>query len=102
MAGVAVDLRLADRTFLEKRIKELASDSKNIVFDHPHFQLRLKSRNLTMRHILETIRTGSIIDGPSKDKWGDWRAKVARLVAGRRVQVVLAYKGDHLVVVTAI
>ncbi len=55
-----------------------------------------------MRHALEALREGTIIDGPKKDKWGDWRIKVSRLVAGRRVQVVVAYKGDHFVAITII
>jgi hypothetical protein len=88
--------------FLGRRLKELTADSAKIVFDHPHFQERLISRTLSMRHVLETVREGSIIDGPKLDAWGDWRIKVSRLVAGRRVQVVVAYKGDHFVVVTVI
>ena len=87
---------------LGRRLKELSADSAGIVFDHPHFQERLSSRTLSMRHVLEAIREGSIVDGPKLDEWGDWRIKVSRLVAGRRVQVVVAYKGDHFVVVTVI
>jgi Domain of unknown function (DUF4258) len=88
--------------FLDRKIKELVSDSKNIVFDHPHFQARLKGRDLSMRHVLETIRNGAVISGPTKDEWGDWRLKLCRRVAGRRVQVVVAFKGDHVVIVTVI
>ena len=90
------------REFFEERLRELAADTSNILFDHPHFRERLEKRNLSMRHALETLRHGCIVDGPKKDQWGDWRIKVARLVAGRKVQVVVAYKGDHFVVVTII
>jgi hypothetical protein len=88
--------------FLERKIAELALDSRNIEFDHPHFQQRMKERSLVMRQVLECIRQGSIIGQPKKDQWGDWRVKLQRYVAGRRVQVVVAYKGDRLAVVTAI
>jgi hypothetical protein len=88
--------------FLGKRLKELCKDSDRIVFDHPHFQAQLKARGLSMRHALETAREWTTIEEPKKDKWGDWRVKVHRLVAGRRVQLVVAYKGDHFVVVTII
>lgn len=88
--------------FLQRKIAELSQDSGNIEFDHPHFQSRMQSRNLSMRQVLECLREGIVIDGPKKDKWGDWRIKVQRYVAGRRVQVVVAYKVTLVVVITAI
>ena len=89
-------LNFADRDFFEQRIKALVADSSKIVWHH------LSERRLSLRHILETLRKGEIMDGRTRDEWGDWRAKFHRVVAGRRVQVVVAYKGDHVVVVTAI
>jgi hypothetical protein len=88
--------------FLQKKIPELAQDTRNIEFDHPHFKERMEKRSLSMRQILECLREGIIVSGPKKDQWGDWRVKLQRYVAGRRVQVVVAWKGNHLVVVTAI
>ena len=88
--------------FLLSRLRELSANSTNIIFDHPHFQERLTSRGLSMRHALEKLRQGKAVGAPEQDKWGDWRIKVTRLVAGRRVQVVVAYKGDHFVAVTII
>jgi hypothetical protein len=55
-----------------------------------------------MRQVLEALRHGSVIDGPTKDEWGDWRVKLQRRVAGRRVQIVVAMKERHLDVVTVI
>ncbi|MGH6735014.1 MAG: DUF4258 domain-containing protein [Methyloceanibacter sp.] len=69
-------------------------------FDHPHFQQRLGARRLTMRHVLETVRKGCPVGNPAIDQWGDWRIKLRRKVAGRRVQVVVAVKADHFVAVT--
>jgi len=71
-------------------------------FDHPHFRLRLAERGLNMRQVLETVRKGSAVGVPTLDQWGDWRIKLRRKVAGRRVQVVIAVKADHFVLVTAI
>jgi Domain of unknown function (DUF4258) len=88
--------------FLEEKLKEFGADSEKLIFDNPHFKERLVERGLSMRHALEAIRSGCVVDGPQQDKWGNWRIKVSRLVAGRRVQVVVAYKGDHFVVVTVI
>jgi len=52
--------------------------------------------------VLETIRKGSAVGTPHLDEWGDWRIKLRRRVAGRRVQVIVAVKTDHFVVVTVI
>ena len=87
---------------LVRRIRELSSDTANIRFDHPHVQGRLAQRGLTMRQVLETLRRGAAVSSPDRDKYGDWRVKLKRRVAGRRVQVVVACKEDHVVVVTAI
>jgi len=88
--------------FLQKRVRELSQDSRNIEFDHPHMKDRMAKRDLSMRQILECLREATVVSGPKKDQWGDWRVKLQRYVAGRRVQVVVAYKGDHLVAITAI
>ena len=55
-----------------------------------------------MRQALEVLRKGRPVSGPALDEYGDWRIKLTRKVAGRRVQVVVAVKEKHLVVVTVI
>lgn len=55
-----------------------------------------------MRQVLETIRKGCPVGSPQLDQWGDWRIKLRRKAAGRTVQVVVAVKTDHFVIVTAI
>ncbi len=55
-----------------------------------------------MRQILEVLRHGRAVSDPAADRYGEWRIKLKRRVAGRRVQVVVAVKEDHIVVVTAI
>ena len=80
----------------------MATETTNLRFDHPHIQRRLVVRGITMRQILDVLRQGRATSGPTMDEYGDWRIKLKRRVAGRRVQVVVAVKEDHLVVVTAI
>jgi len=80
--------------FLEKRVKELAADSGNIRFQSFHVKERMDERNLNMRQVLECLRNGSRAGDPIKDEYGDWRLKLRMLVAGRRVQVVVAIKAD--------
>jgi hypothetical protein len=86
---------------LVSRIRAMA-EAGRMRFDHPHFQLRLVERGLNMRQVLETVRKGCAVGTPELDQWGDWRLKLRRKVAGRRVQVVVAVKPDHFVAVTAI
>ena len=90
------------RDELVQKVRALAKETTNLRFDHIHFQERLAKRGITMRQVLEVLRHGTGTSGPTKDDYGDWRIKSRRRVAGRRVQVVVAVKEDHLVVVTAI
>lgn len=87
---------------LLQRIRAFAVGSESMRLDHPHFQERLKERGLNMRQVIETVRKGCAVGTPKLDEWGDWRIKLRRVVAGRRVQVVVAVKSDHFVVVTVI
>lgn len=73
-----------------------------ISFDQPHYKERLVERDITMRQVISTIEKGEIIDGPKKDQYGDWRIKLKRFVAGRKVQVVLALNNGKSTVVTVI
>jgi hypothetical protein len=82
--------------FLEQRVKELAADSANIQFRSVHVKERMGERNLNMRQVLECIRNGNRVGEPMKDEYGDWRLKIRRRVAGRRVHVVVAIKEDQL------
>jgi hypothetical protein len=87
---------------LVKRVQELAKDTDNIGFLHPHLQIRMNQRGITMRLILETVRKGEGVSGPRRDPYGDWRIKMRRYVAGRRVQVVVAVREHDFSVVTVI
>jgi hypothetical protein len=80
----------------------LAQKPSRLRFDHPHVQQRLRERKLNMRQIMETLRKGKATNPPELDQYGDWRIKLRRRVAGRRVQVVVAVKTDHVVLVTVI
>lgn len=87
---------------LVARVRAMSLESERMRFEHPHFQQQLRERKLNMRQVLETIRKGCPVGPPTLDQWGDWRIKLRRKAAGRKVQVVVAVKADHFVVVTAI
>jgi hypothetical protein len=87
---------------LVARVRAMSLESERMRFNHPHFQHRLRHRKLNMRQVLEAIRKGCPIGAPTLDEWGDWRIKLRRKAAGRKVQVVVAVKTDHFVIVTVI
>jgi hypothetical protein len=78
-----------------------AQDLDEIGFDNPHLRQRMAQRGLTIRQIVETLRHGEGISGPTRDDYGDWRIKMRAVVAGRRVQVVVAIHDAAVSVVTA-
>lgn len=87
---------------LVKRTHELAKNSENVFWDNPHVRQRMKERSVTSRQMFDVLRQGKGIDGPTLDKFGDWRIKLKRFSAGRTVQVVAVVKMDHLEIVTVI
>jgi hypothetical protein len=87
---------------LTDRARSLSKETKNIYWDSPHVQQRMRERNVTIRQILDVLRNGKGVDGPTLDKYGDWRIKMKRYSAGRTVQVVVVVNEDHLEVVTVI
>jgi hypothetical protein len=62
----------------------------------------MRERGVTMRQVFDVLRAGDGVNGPTLDQYGDWRIKLARYTAGRRVQVVVAIKKDYLEVITVI
>lgn len=87
---------------LVRRTHELARFSENVFWDNPHVRLRMKQRNVTIRQILDVLRHGKGIDGPTLDKYGDRRIKLKRFSAGRVVQIVAVVRKSRLEVVTVI
>jgi hypothetical protein len=87
---------------LVERVHRLAQRTENIGFLHPHLRQRMAQRGKTMRDILETVRRGEGVSGPTLDQYGDGRIRMRRSVAGRRVQVVVAVRERDFSVVTVI
>lgn len=90
------------RDDLTSHLRVLAQDDDNMGWIGDHFPDRLRQRGLTMRQVIEVIKHGECVSGPTLDEYGDWRIKLKRVVAGRRVQVVVAVKEHHFDIVTAI
>lgn len=82
------------------RLRELRKDSDNMGLPHPHLKMRMKQRGKSMRDILETLKKGEGVSGPTLDRYGDWRIKLRRCVAGKRTQVVVAVRNTDFTVIT--
>lgn len=92
---------LSDGEFCVNRVRQDLPRNR-VRFDQPHFRDRLRERDITMRQVLATIEKGDLIDGPKLDQHGDWRIKLKRYVAGRKVQIVLAVSHAKSTVITVI
>ena len=90
------------RQELLARVRALVLLPDRMHMDEPHFRLRLWQRKVSMRQVLEVIKSGEVTDGPRLDEYGDWRIKIVRKVAGRRVQVVVAVSETYFTPVTVI
>jgi hypothetical protein len=94
-----VPLRQRPEVFL-KRIMELAEDTRNIKWS-AHARERMAERDISIRVALNVMRTGYLNGEITPGKGvGEWRAKIAREVRGRRevgVVVVLVRNGSILV-----
>lgn len=87
---------------LVAKVHKLSKKSEKVFLDIPHNQIRMRERKVTSAQIFDVLRSGKGIDGPTLDKYGDWRIKLSRYTAGRTVQVVVVVKNDHIEVVTVI
>lgn len=88
---------------LRDRIRELAQDSKNIIWTH-HIQQRMESRGLDADAVLRILRTGDPEGEPEEGmKAGDWKIKLTRKMrTGRIAGVVTAVIQDRrLILLTA-
>lgn len=58
------------------------------------FELKMLARGFTTRQVMETIKEGTVNQGPARDEYGEWRCRVKRRVAGHLVRVVVAISSD--------
>ena len=85
---------------LAEHVRTLALDSFNVRMDEPHFRDAMTEAGIGMRQVLEVLRTGRVNGLPELDRYGDYRIRMVRKVAGTRVVVVVAVFADHVVCIT--
>ena len=87
---------------LTDRVHQLAKENPDCINYSLHLQDRMRQRGKTMRDILETLKKGEGVKGLGVDEYGDFRIKLKRCVAGKRIQIVVAVRDKDLSVVTVI
>jgi hypothetical protein len=92
---------LVNREFALQTIRRLVAEGKFAIEQHAREAMSDPERNVPMRLVLETLKGGSIDQGPKLDEYGEWRCRLRRRCAGKVVRVVVALAGTHrLCVVT--
>lgn len=88
-----------------KRIRELAHDSRNVVFTG-HARQKMVQRGITSAQVLETLRKGTVEESAHLNTHRNWQVRLRHRCAGDEVTVAAALEqdqatGDQVVVITA-
>jgi len=76
------DFRLTSK-IAEKRIREAALLSQNVIFSDHAFE-RMDERGITDIQVLDILRTGMVLEEPEKTSQGEWKCKIIKELRGRR------------------
>jgi hypothetical protein len=85
---VVVDFKLT-RPVAQKRIREIAVNSKNIIWGSQHATERMEQRGLFNQDVLRILRNGFIDEDPEKTSYGEWKCKMTLKIRGGRVAGVV-------------
>lgn len=103
MAGPEPPLKFKPkRDALQKRIRELATDTDKVIWGAHAFE-RVEERDITTRDALTVLRTGLLDDHIEAGKSsGEWKGKMTKVMKGRREVgvVVIVIKDAELFVKT--
>ena len=86
----------------QQRVRELAADSKNLVWTD-HIQQRMAERGIDADGVLRILRSGDVEEETLEaEKAGDWKIKLVRLMKSGRVAgvVTVLVANSRLVLVT--
>ena len=67
----------------EAIIRGIAQDSDKIIFSN-HALERMDERDLSDREVIAVLKTGVVLDVPTKTRNGDWQCKVVKRLRGVR------------------
>ena len=84
----------------QKLVASIAVNTSNIIITD-HAKERMEVRNITVTHIVNTLRRGAIVEGPYQSQQGDSSMRFRHVSAGLETSVVVAIDWpNRLIVVT--
>lgn len=91
---------------VEKTIRQTAAVSEQ-VFLTQHAEQRMIERQVTMTQVLQCLRTGVFVEGPTLDSYQQtgYKATMQQVCAGDLINVALKLVGlgkTHIIVITVI
>jgi hypothetical protein len=87
------------RPHAEELIHKLAREGRFTL--EPCCKAKVMDRDFSMRQVLDTMKEGTINQGPRRDECGDWRCRIRKRHAGRLVRVIVAiHNMDFLFVIS--
>jgi FAD synthase len=87
----------------QKRVRELALDTSNLVWTS-HIEERMEARGIDTDAVLRILREGDVEEEPcAGEKQGDWKIKVVRKMGNGRTAGVVTVLVDctRLILITA-
>src|SRR5688500_9168465 len=79
----AVSVFRLTRSVAESRIHKIAQDSDNIIFSE-HALERMEERGIDDIQVLEILRTGMVVDDPTRTEFKEWKCKIVKKLRGGR------------------
>ncbi|MCW5748866.1 MAG: DUF4258 domain-containing protein [Alphaproteobacteria bacterium] len=86
-----------DAASFTRKVREYATDSGN-VFVVAHARRRMAERGITLPQILEALRKGIVVEGPTLNAHRNWQATIRRFAAGEEIEVVAALDRGVIVI----
>jgi hypothetical protein len=91
-------IRVPTAPELARKVRRMLKFSR-MLLPHPTAKHWYLLKGITSMQILATIKHGQPTGQPVLNNDGDWQITLKRVAAGRKVQVTMAVKADHFVVV---
>jgi hypothetical protein len=89
------------RAVAERRIREIAADTAALDFPWSAAK-QMAAAEITMRQVIETLRTGAVVENPVKSERGDWICVLRKRIGGRNVHAMVALSEDRPLTIIAV
>ena len=87
------------RPVAQELIHRLAAQGRFAL--EPLSREQMAASDLSMRQVMDTMKCGTVKQGPKQDQCGDWRCQLRKRHAGRLVRVIVAiHNMDFLFVIS--